>query len=76
MGFTFGCWYADRFVLSSSIRFACALEDAGYFKNLKQEEGQGGGGSTSAMFGEIDKITRPNEERIVTEAKKECRIVV
>ena len=55
-------------------RFALALEEAGYLKYINSKDS--GGGSTAAVLGEVDKITQPNAQRIVTETKEENRIVI
>lgn len=61
-------------VLFGLHRFALTLEKAGYLKYLNSKDT--GGGGASAMLGEVDKITQPNAQRIVTEAKEENRIVI
>lgn len=55
-------------------RFALALEEAGYLKYINSQDT--GTGATSSVLGEVDKITQPNAQRIITEAKEENRIVI
>lgn len=67
---------AVPFLIWGMHRFACALEQAGYIRYRDRDEESGGGGATAGVMGEIDKITRPHAEHVVTEAKEERRIVI